>query len=698
MRPRPFVLLALLFLLSGIVFSFTPSDYYLPDEDVTITREAFVQDGQDYEIIYFNGEETFILKGSEPMEDRSEIEEVLYAYYREKYYPSEEDLAEIRDLVDEFNASRNNGYDFKNKEEFSCREVLFTDKRIIINNEPVWCHDETSCTNNALLLYSAYGQGMGWGSYTIILQPLKDFSYASYGIDFILGNITYKLDTLGDQDVVSVFEYIDDSIPKLEDYIEDIEGTIFRTPRLDDALDREDCNLRCYAICPSFDLDESVLDELREKSGDILDDIGPYAEYEETAVKLYDNTMLRMGFHENMTTASQYNLVFDPLEEQGAELEEYAGTASELVLNTSFMIKFERFKELKSSIRNGIDSNDFEGLDEEIEEYEELLAEVQEGADSLYVAYNETADAKNSAEMVLFEIGTQDLGPLERERLDELRNQTAVLDEEFSSGMTATQLEDLKKNYTYIGREAFRLLGSVESSGSSQAIVYLRGFAKKMNDGIAQFAEATELADARDIPENELAAFGGFSFLVFLSLGSISLLFFLYLLRAYRHSSIKLIVITGLFISLLLLALFSGSLFFFMQKTSTDATMDEFLVDFKDRDTAAIVVEEDMLSTGELRAISGCAEDLAQSIRAGNKTVYVYRLSGNWCTKEHEDFDENLDSETCLNEIAESDSVIYLKPSNTIEEPKLSTTFLSKAEIYATENYYRYCPLSTLFE
>jgi len=696
MRPNPYTLLALFFLLSGAVFAFMPSDYFYPDETVTVTREAFVYDGDDYELLYFNGEETFLLKDSEPIDDSDEIRQVLYAYYREKYYPSEADLAEIRALVEEFNTSRNNGYDFKKKEEYSCREVIFTDKRIIINNEPVWCHDDESCMNNALLLYSAYGQGMGWGSYTVILQPLKDFSYASYGIDFILQNITYKLDTLEDQDAVDVFEYIDDSIPKLEDYVEDIEATVFRTPRLNDSADREACNLKCYAICPSFDLDEDVLDELREKSGDILDDIGPYAEYEETALKIHDNTMIRFGYHENATTASQYDSVFKPLEDRGIELEEYAGTASRLVLNTSFMIKFERMKELRSTIRGEIDGNEFASLDAEMDEYSGLLDEVEEGANALYAIYNETAEAKNSAELLLFEIGTQDLGPLERERLEVLRNQTATLDREFGSGMTATQLDGLQDNYTMIGREALRLLGSVESSGSSQAIVYFRAFARKMNDGLAQFAATTEITNVRDIPENTLA-FGGFSLLVFLSFGSITLLFFLYLLRAYRHSSIKLIVVTGMLVSLLLIAFFSGSLFFFMQKTSTDATMDEFLVDFQDRETAAIVVDADLLTSTGLKTVSGCAEDLAQTLRTGNKTVYVYTLSGGSCTKAHDTYDENLDSETCLNEISESDSVIYLKPSSTIDEPKLTTTYLSRAEIYATENYYKYCPLVAMF-
>ncbi len=700
MRPKTYAVIALLFLLSGAAFAFTASDYYYPDEgDVTVTSEEFTLDGTDYELLFFNGEETFLLKEGEPVNDSVEMSTVLHDYYIDKYYPSEEDLQEVKDLVAAFNASRNDGYDWKNKEEYVCREIVFTDKRIMMDGEPVWCHDDESCYRNALLVYSAYSQGMGWGSYDVILQPLKDFSYASYGLDYILANITTMLNSSDEETIVDTFDYIDESIPTMNDYVDDIEATIFRTPRLNDTVDREDCNLRCYGMCPSFDLDENILDELDEKVEELTDSIGPFAEYEETASRLYVNTQLRFSHYLNLTTSSQYDVVFAPLEEQGIELEEYADTATELVSNTSFMIKLERLKELRSSIRGDIDGNDFDTLDEDIEEYTELIDEVQEGADNLYVIYNGTADAKNNAEFLLFEIGTKDLGPLEEEKFNELRNKTSLLDEEFSSGLTAVQLEELKNNYTEVGEDAMRLLGSVESTGASQAIVYFRGFARRLNGGIAQFAETTNLANVEEIPENQVTTLGGFSLLVFLSLGSIALLFFLYILRAYRHSRIRLIVVTGFVVSMLLLGAFAFSLFFFMQKTSTDATMDEFLVDFQDRETAAIVVDATLMDNTEYDAISGCAESLADSIRATNKSVYIITMkAGGSCTKSYESHDENYNEEECLSEIAESDSVIYLKPSAQIEEPTLYTTYLSKAEIYATTDYYKYCPISTMFK
>jgi hypothetical protein len=699
MRPRPYMLLVLLFLLPGISFSFTASDYFYSGEEVTVTGEEFVLDGDDYEILFFNGEETFLLKNGAPVNDSEEISRVLHDYYREKYYPSDEDLQEVKDLIAAFNESRNDGYDWRDKEEYVCREILFTDKRIMMDGEPVWCHDDESCYKNALLVYSAYSRGMGWGSYDVILQPLKDFSYASYGLDFILGNMTTKLETMEDDEVVETFDYIDESIPTMRDYIEDIESTMFRTPRLNDSADREACNLVCYGMCPSFDLDENILDELDSKVEELSEGIGPFAEYETTASRVYDNTGLRLSHYLNVTTASQYDTLFAPLDERGTELEEYADEASSLVSNTSFMIKLERLKELRTTIRGNIDGNNFETLDEDMETYAELLDEVQDGADHLYSIYNETADAKNNAEMLLFEIGTKDLGPLEEEKFNELRNMTSELDDEFQAGLTASQLDELEANYSEISKDAVRLLGSIESTGTSQAIVYFRGFARRLNGGIAQFAETTNITNVQDIPENQFMTLGGFSFLVFLSLASLALLFFLYILRAYTHSRIKLIVVTGFVVSMLLVGAFAISLFFFMQKTSTDATMDEFLVDFKDRETAAIVVDASLLTTTEYEAVAGCADKLAESIRSTNKSVHIYTLkSDGRCTKSYESHDESLDEEACLSDIGESDSVIYLKPSNTIEEPQLYTTYLSKAEIYATADYYHYCPLSTLFE
>jgi len=239
MRPRLIMILAALCVLSGLVFPFTASNYFYSTEtDVTVTSEDFELNGTDYSLVYFDGDPTFLLKDGEIVTNRTELETKVYDYYIMEFYPSEEDVNELRNLTLEYNLSRNDGYDWKGKEESICREIMFTDKRIemYIDGEmqKLWCHDEESCDLNAKLLFQAYHDYTGWSSYDQAREPLEEYAYASYGTDFIIENITNKLDGMNEDNVVEVMQYIDDSVPTLVDYAEDIESTIFRTPRMDD--------------------------------------------------------------------------------------------------------------------------------------------------------------------------------------------------------------------------------------------------------------------------------------------------------------------------------------------------------------------------------------------------------------------------------------------------------------------------------
>lgn len=700
MRPHWNAFLAVLFLLCGLAFPITYSDYFYSTEtDVTVTTEDFTFDGSDYSIVYFDGEPTFLVKDDEIVDDPSAISDAIYNYYIENYYPSEEDIAELKSLVDDYNASRNDGYDWKNQEEFACRGVLLTDKRIEMYGELLWCHDEESCEINAKLLYQAYHEYTGWNSFDDARVPLKEFAYASYGTDDILVNMSEGLDTMDENTVVDTLQYIEDSIPTLRDYIEDIEGTIFRMPRMDDPEDRDDCYLYCYGMCPSLDLDETILDELEDKAGELLGDLGPLAAHSETASSIHENTMARLDYYETSEIAEDYDYLFSPHERRGLEVEEYAEEVSSLVSNTSFSMKLDSFIELRVDIRDKIDSKEFDGLDEDIADYRNLTDDVKEDADVLYEVYNKSLISKNSAERILFEIGTKDLGPVETERYNELREEIQMLGEEFGNGLTPAKYEELEDDYSQITNDALALLGGSESDSFSKAMVYFRGFAGKVNGGIADLASSTNITEVEEIPENRYVTFGGFSLLVFLSFSSILFLVFLYLIKVHNYSKIKYVVLIAFVLGIIFIALFSGFLYVFMQKTSMDATMDEFLVDFNDRETVAVVVDSTLATDAERNAMSSCADGMAESMGENNKTVTIYYFEAGGSCKKVEDSDESTMSEDdCRAEIENLDSAIYLNPSETIESPRLYSTYFSKAEIYATSNYYNACPLSAIFE
>jgi len=138
--------LVCLLLLVGLVTAFNVTDYLYPTEgNVTVSYDNFTLDGDNYSIVALAGEHAFLLKEDEPVTNQSEIESVIYSYYLKMYYPSEEDIQELKDLVERFNDSRNDGYDWPNKEEYLCRDdILLSNGKITSFGETLVCRDDES--------------------------------------------------------------------------------------------------------------------------------------------------------------------------------------------------------------------------------------------------------------------------------------------------------------------------------------------------------------------------------------------------------------------------------------------------------------------------------------------------------------------------------------------------------------------------
>jgi len=694
---RPHAIFFVLMILS-VVSAFTPSHYFYADEtDVTVSYKNFSLNGDDYSIVYFDGDETFLLKDGEIVNDSEEISDVVYSYYIKEYYPSDEELNQTYAYIKQYNKSRNDGYgSYKNQEEYICRMSIFTDKRIDVyidgEKQKLWCHDDASCEMNAMFLYQYGHDYFGWGSPDVVLEPIREFSYASWGTEAILNNYTYKLDNLESDTLVDTITYIKENIPTLIEYAEDMENTIFRTPRYDDEADRDDCYLRCYAMCPAFEFDTDVLDDLESHMNDIYDKVQPLVNYEDNTAGFAQETKDRLEYRYVSLTGAEYEKIFD--EEEGVELEEYGRDAYGLVANTSLMMKIEDMVDLRESIRTKIDTGEFTGIEEEISLYNAKLDAVKEGADSAYVLYNETTDAKNLVTSLLFEIGTKEMSPANEETYNRIKDDVDEADLEFTDGLTPDKMTELRNKYKSASNDAARLLQAVSTSASGTAVSTFRSFATKMNEGIASLVQATAIADEKSIPENKYLALGGFSALTFISFIAIAFLLFLWGMSGHRRSQLKYVIAAAFVVLIIFIGLFAGFLFFYMDKAASEATMEEFLLDFQDRDNIALVGKIDLATSEEESAIKSCINSLSQVMEDKNKSVDIYYFEpGDMCEKNGGRFDGN-----CNENINEHESVIILHPSLTTEAPVLSATYISKAEISATKEYYKSCPLTFIFE
>ncbi|MFH1222200.1 MAG: hypothetical protein V1492_03890 [Candidatus Micrarchaeota archaeon] len=683
----------------GLVFSFVPANYFYASEgNVSVTYKNFTLDGKSYSVVYFNSVETFLLKNGELVNDSSESSSVMRKFYLAQNYPSDAELQELRDMVAAYDVSRNNGYGtFKNQEEDSCNKALFNDQRIEVyingKKQMLWCHDNESCDMQSKLLYQAYHEATGWGSPTQIYQPLVDFSTASFGTEYILNNMTYMLNNATPDNIVATVDYMKTNIPKLKTYASKIESTIFRYPRLNDSADVRACKGVCYGICPSLELDTTILDALLPKLDTLSVKIQPLVNYQDNSAAVGTRTHERVLYYQNTETTKRYDATFAPLEKKGQIVEKEAAAGYKLIANTSVMMKADEMQALRTSIRSRINAANFTGLDGDIDQYESMTNDLQKKTDGLFLLYNETTEAKMNANYYIFQLGTRDLSGGDLDGYNALKTRIEALNADFIDGMAPEKAAELKDNYTTATTDGAALLKTVSNSPIATATTPFRTFAMKMNQGLENIVAATKLADANAIPENRYAALGGFSLLVFVSFGAIVFLVFLGLIGIQKTRQIKYVLGAAFIIIMLFVGIFSGLLFFFMDKTAFDATMDEFLYDFSSKNKVAVVADLSLATDAESKGINECASSLSDVIKEKNKTVDVYALTASGCTKNGDEF-----SGDCKVALTAYDSVITLGPSTTIEKPELKTIFFSSADIKASTDYYNACPIATMFK
>lgn len=692
-----FVLLLLSFgLLSA---AFNVSDYFYAEEsNPAVAYTNFTLGGSAFSMVKIDGVETFLLENDSPILEQSRTDAVLHSYYKQTYYPSDAEIQELKGLLARFNASRNDGYDFKGKEEYICRnDVLMSNGKITVSGQPVGCWDNSTCSKNALLLFSVYGEGLNLGSASTILPPLMEFTPYSVAMDGILANATSKLDHLDESNLIETIQYIRNAAPTLKNYSLKIESTIFRTPRLNDSADRKACQLKCWAICPSFDLDQEAADQLKSKADAINSKVAPLANYLDMSTRIHANTVARLERDRMDDLTIAYLADFSPVNASGAASIAMAEDALKHVRNTTLTSRVDRLKSLHATIPEDIVSKNFSNLDSDISQYKSLTAEVRNISISITEVYNATRNAKNIAKSLVFVLETRDLDPVSLKSLAIIKNQTEDVDAAFRDGLTVSELLAIQENYTAVTENAKELLKAGNDMPATRVMLLFRGLARKVNTGIARAAEETEVMPKQDIPRG--ASLGAFSAIVFLSFASLAFLAFLYIFSTFNFSIPRTThILAAAFVCLLVLLFgFSSFMYLLLGKTSTDATLQEFINDFNARNSSAIVVDLRGASLSDAAAMQSCASSLGDTLRMKNRSWSMYTITATSCAGlTSANASSALTPDECMGKADSAESSFVLGYSGDYEDPRFSIIYQNRADIRANLDYYESCPITAL--
>jgi hypothetical protein len=343
MRPsRIFLFLVLLF---SFAHSFNPSDYlYSGESPSSINEENFTLDGTKYSIIQISGKKTFLTKNNAPIEDKSNIEKIIFDYYLETYYPSKSEFQNIYDLIDSYDKSRNDGElkPYPGKEEYTCREIVFADGRVKSGKQPVTCKpDLDNCNFSAMFFYSYLSAQSTppFGSWTDLVKPIKDFAFPSYKTDYIISNMTYKLNNSDNTQMYDAIKYIKDSVPELKTHKKGIEETSFG--RLwKESTQSWVYDPKYWGYCPPLRLNGTYLDSLESDADSLLTKMAPFDQYEAVASSISTNTAARLKYYSDEVNVTHYSSLYDPLAKEASKVIDFCSIASIKVSNSTLQSDF----------------------------------------------------------------------------------------------------------------------------------------------------------------------------------------------------------------------------------------------------------------------------------------------------------------------------------------------------------------------
>lgn len=690
-----------LLLLSYFSFAAFDAKNFLYDKEnaTRLNASSFTLDNINYSIVQLDGKPLFLLKNGEPLQTENDIKSVLGAYYKQTTYPSTEELASLKQAILDYNLSRNDGGRFLGKEEYACRQILLLNG-IKYGSGYIYCDSDEGCYKVALVLYSAsYAKGIKKTiSFEDTIALIKEYGKASDETDKLVRNALSLMENINDENLASSLTELKSIVPQLRTHKSTLENTRVRTPTTDPAEVQRCIDEKCFAMCPDISFNGSQLNLLENNANSILSKSAPYVNHKSISFEVYNHTVSRFLFRTSETKAIQFSSLFDPLSVSAGEVSADTSAALNSVSNESLRINLNKINDLTNKINNSIELRNFSTIEQDLADYEEAISETKLLIPKVLQLYNQSLSTKSTANAIIFLLDTKDLSSKDRKRLDELKNVSNNLDASFSKGLTDNELQQLSASYSNVSQQASELL-KIQKEGLFQlASSKFRSFARRINSGLASLVSLTKLTSLSDFASNKLFSFGGVAAITFLSLAALSLFVFFGIFAKFRLATglVKFVLLGGYGIFIIGLLIFSVFLYVFLTKTASAADIEEFIYDINTKKSSAIALELQGVNYDAANNMKSCANMIADSLRANNKSVLIYEL-GDTCTVKSSSADIVKDKSDCKIELKNTTSFV-LAYSAVPEKPALSTIYDTKAFLHGDSAYYKSCTISTLFK
>jgi hypothetical protein len=670
MRIHAFAVFLMLPLLFAANFSISPL-LYPSEKNASITYASFVAGNTTAKIVKLNGQEILVLANESLVLDNATIGELLAAYYKENFYPSQQDMEELKGFADAFNASRNA------QTKFGPAEKVCFEQGTLLAAKP--CDDLASCSVTASLICTLSGaQGCTADllathilSYSKQVKSLND-AYSSFMAAYSGFSPTTAAQSL---------DQMNAAFDKMKAAADEISKSKLIFPETYSCSD-------CLGICPQPRFNYQAISAGKEKVQQIRQKIGPFANLSFAVERVKLSTQQRIAYKEGEEKASIYGPRYEASKAKFAGLKAKAVSAKLLVSDSDFTSVADSFINKSDMLDDAFAKRKFEGFDALLLSYERdgnsLLGMINNSTDAYYRA----AEAQDEASDLVLRAMWRAQNGKSPQQYNELAQRKNSLDKNFSPPMTRTQYDLLATQYRQLSSDIKKYLSSPSSIAEPLAAATNK-FEAASIDGAMTLASSigpmsfgTRQAIAKYIPFVVFAAFDMAALAVILA--AIAFVFSrLHLKGKLALSGGALFAAGAIF---LILGASAGFLYFstFSERYSS---FEDFESALKASDKAAIIVRQ-----AGSQGMVACASQIESQLGKLGKKAIIYYIEGQKCTKEENGKNSSLSANSCLNSIPDI-PVFDLRYSSSAQNPTFTSAVAKQAIVSGNEDYFGKKPM-----
>ena len=686
-------LLAFILLCSALGFAeFSVTPYlYSAEKSAAVDTVSFqASSGASARLYKINGEDSLLVVDDKLVSDKAVISSIISEYYMAAFYPSNDDLSELKGFADSFNKSRNY------MTRYGPAEKMCWEGGTFLAYKP--CDTYQTCVQTAQLVCTITGaEGC---LMDVLATYILDYSQGVDKLNNAYTKFYSGYNNAGPAKISGSLIIMDEAFDAMKVAADAVSKSKLRFPETGSCMD-------CIGVCPEAHFDYNSITQGKAKVSALKSKTAPFALMEQTVERIYISTDERTKYRLGEEKAAIFAPKYESLKTRFGGLKAQAVEAKSLVSDSNFVLSADSFISKSDTLEQKIERREFDGFDALLSGYESSARALSAVINNSTASYRKAMEAQDSAvdQLIQAQWGVNRLSKASIDTYNSLVERKNKLDANIKPPMPSPQYDSLVSDYAKLSTDAkayvsasASLEGSVFGIGNAIGRTSVDG-AMTMASSMAPISFKTRQSYAKYVPPLVLAA-------IDMAVLAIGLLLFVGIFYYFHGFFKSRLAISGWVLSLLgfMFLLLIGSVGFYSIVLSTEkfSTFTDFVGTVKSSGSVAVIVEQGSGSSSAFEAMKACAGQIESQLAPSGKKVLKYYITGTKCTSIIPKLGANnttvyetkadLAAENCLDSLPDI-PVFDLQYSAASQAPTFTTVVTKQAIFKGSEEYYSKKPM-----